>query len=105
LTLFDAEHLYLGIKCCDRTPSAIVSTQLARDADMDVDDRVLIVLDPLLDHRNGFLFMVNPAGARADGQISKNSEDLSFEWDGIWDARARLAAAEWEAGIGLRCRT
>ena len=102
---FDAENLYLGIKCRDRTPSGIVSTQLARDADLEVDDRILIVLDPFLDHRNGFFFMVNPAGARADGQISNNSEELSFEWDGIWDARARITDEGWEAEIAIPFRT
>jgi hypothetical protein len=35
-----------------------------------VDDRILVVIDPFFDHRNGFFFVVNPAGARADGQIS-----------------------------------
>src|SRR5262249_31639985 len=79
--LFDADDLYLGITCYDRTPSAIVATQLARDADLEVDDRVTVVIDPFFDHRNGFFFVVNPAGARADGQISNNAEELSFEWD------------------------
>ncbi len=58
--LFDSANLCFGITCHDRTPSAIVSTQLARDV-----------------------------GARADGQISNNSESLSFGRDGIGDARAR----------------
>ena len=71
--LFDTDNLYFGITCRDRTPSAIVSTQLARDADLEVDDRIVIVLDPFFDHRNGFFFVVNPAGARAYGQISNNS--------------------------------
>src|SRR5213593_87095 len=87
--LFDADNLYVGVTCRDRTPSAIVSTQLGRDADLEVDDRITIVLDPFFDHKNGFFFVVNPAGARSDGQISNNSERLSFDWDGIWDARTR----------------
>ncbi len=97
--LFDADNLYLGIRCYDRTPSAIVSTQLARDADLEVDDRVTVVIDPFLDHRNGFFFVVNPAGARADGQISNNSDELSYEWDGIWDARSRITDDGWVAEI------
>jgi len=97
--LFDADNLYLGITCYDRTPSAIVATQLARDADLEVDDRVTVVIDPFFDHRNGFFFVVNPAGARADGQISNNAEELSYEWDGIWDARARITGEGWVAEI------
>jgi hypothetical protein len=97
--LFDADNLYLGIRCYDRTPSGIVSTQLARDADLEVDDHVTVVVDPFFDHRNGFFFRVNPAGARADGQISNNAEELSYEWDGIWDARTRITDDGWVAEI------
>jgi len=97
--LFDADNLYFGITCHDRTPSAIVSTQLARDADLEVDDHITLVIDPFLDHRNGFFFVVNAAGARADGQISNNAEELNYEWDGIWDARTRITEEGWVAEI------
>jgi len=103
--LSDADNLYFGITCHDRTPSAIVATQLARDADLEVDDRVLVVIDPFFDHRNGFFFEVNPAGARADGQISNNAEDLTYEWDGIWDARARITDHGWVAEIVVPFKT
>ena len=58
--LFDASNLYVGVTCRDKTPSAIVSTQLGRDANLEVDDRVTVVLDPFFDHKNGFFFAVNP---------------------------------------------
>src|SRR2546425_2049375 len=99
--LFDADNLYIGVTCRDRTPSAIVSTQLGRDADLEVDDRITIVLDPFFDHKNGFFFVVNPAGARADGQISNNAQVLTFEWDAIWDARARITDRGWVAEIAI----
>ena len=44
--VFDRDNLYFGISCRDRTPSAIVATQLGRDAGLDVDDWIVIVLDP-----------------------------------------------------------
>jgi hypothetical protein len=99
--LFDADNLYVGVTCRDRTPSAIVSTQLRRDADLEVDDRITIVLDPFFDHKNGFFFVVNPAGARADGQISNNAQVLTYEWDAIWDARARITDSGWVAEIAI----
>ena len=97
--LFDQDNLYIGVVCHDRTPSAIVATQLGRDADLEVDDRITVVLDPFFDHKNGFFFAVNPAGARADGQISNNAQDLSYEWDAIWDARARITDEGWSAEL------
>ena len=99
--VFDAANLYFGVTCRDRTPSAIVSTQLGRDAELEVDDHVVIVIDPFLDQRNGFFFIVNPAGARTDGQISNNSRNLSTEWDGIWDARARITPDGWAVEIAI----
>ena len=99
--LFDKDNLYVGVTCHDKTPSAIVSTQLRRDADLEVDDRITVVLDPFFDHKNGFFFAVNPAGARADGQISNNAQDLSYEWDAIWDARTRVTTEGWVAEIAI----
>jgi hypothetical protein len=103
--LFDADSLYFGIVCRDQTPSAVVSTQLTRDADLNVDDRVTLVLDPFFDHRNGFFFQVNPAGARSDGQVSNNAQELTSEWDGIWNAAARRTADGWTAEIEIPFKT
>jgi hypothetical protein len=102
---FDRDNLYFGITCGDRTPSGIVATQLGRDADLDADDWVVIVLDPFFDQRNGFFFFVNPAGARTDGQISNNAREPSFDWDGIWDARARITQEGWVAEIVIPFKT
>jgi hypothetical protein len=54
--LFTETALYIGAVCHDRSPREIIATQLSRDADLDVDDRLTIVLDPFFDHRNGFFF-------------------------------------------------
>lgn len=103
--LFTADTLYFGITCYDRTPKAIVSTQLTRDADLESDDSVFIVLDPFFDQRNGFFFGVNPAGARTDGELANNPEHPSADWDGIWDARTAVTADGWVAEIAIPFKT
>ena len=103
--LFTDTALYIGAICHDRSPREIVATQLSRDADLDVDDRLTIVLDPFFDHRNGFFFQVNAAGARADGQVSNNAESLSRDWDGIWNAVARITNDGWIAEIEIPFKT
>ena len=103
--LFDDNALYVAVVCYDRSTDGIVSTQLTRDANLDVDDRLTIVLDPFFDHRNGFFFQVNPAGARSDGQVSNNSESLSRDWDGIWNAAARISDEGWVAEIEIPFKT
>ena len=64
-----------------------------------------IVLDPFFDHRNGFFFQVNPAGARADGQVSNNSRAPEPDWDGIWNAAARISDEGWIAEIEIPFKT
>jgi hypothetical protein len=103
--LFTESTLYFGIVCHDRTPAAIVSTKLTRDADLASDDSVLVAIDPFLDHRNGFFFQVNPAGARADGQIANNSQEANLDWDGIWEAATRTTAEGWIAEIAIPFKT
>jgi hypothetical protein len=103
--LFTDTALYIGAICRDRLPREIVATRLSRDADLDVDDRLTIVLDPFFDHRNGFFFQVNAAGARADGQVSNNAESLSRDWDGIWNAVARITDEGWIAEIEIPFKT
>jgi hypothetical protein len=103
--IYTPSTLYVGVLCRDRTPRAIVSTQLTRDADLESDDSLTVVIDPFFDHRNGFLFQVNPAGARADGQIANNAEHMTLDWDGIWDAAARITADGWVAEIAIPFKT
>jgi len=103
--LFDESTLYFGVLCRDQTPSEIVATQLTRDAELDVDDHLVVLLDPFFDRRNGFFFVVNPAGSRADGQISNNAEHPSFDWDGIWNAAARITPEGWQAEIAIPFKT
>src|SRR3954470_4815407 len=103
--LFDEDALYIGIQCHESHPRRLVSTQLTRDANLDVDDRVTIVHDPFFDHRNGFFFQVNPAGARSDGQISNNAQSLSRDWDGIWYAAATRTPDGWTAEIAIPFKT
>jgi hypothetical protein len=103
--LVDGDSLYFGIICYDRAPGSIISTQLTRDADLGVDDNISVVTDPFFDHRNGFFFNVNPAGARADGQISNSAEFTSLDWDGIWNAHARITSEGWVAEIAIPFKT
>ena len=103
--LVDRDALYFGIICFDRTPDSIISTQLTRDADLTVDDNVSVVIDPFFDHRNGFFFTINPNGARADGQISNSAEFSSLDWDGIWNAHARVTSEGWVAEIEIPFKT
>jgi hypothetical protein len=102
--LYDADFLYLSFRAFDDQPEAIVAKQLVRDADQDSDDRIAFVIDTFHDRRNGYLFVVNPVGARRDGLV-ENNHDFRVEWDGIWYAKARIDAQGWTAEIAIPTKT
>lgn len=103
--LFDRDTLFVGIRCFDREPNEIIATQMRRDAPLDSDDRVVILLDTFLDRRNGFLFAMNPAGSKVDALVSSNGEDVNAEWDGIWEGKATIDDAGWSVEMAIPFKT
>ena len=89
------EGLWVGFWAYDRDARGIRRAQLRRDADFTTDDSFTLMLSPTADKRTAFLFAVNPNGALQDAEVL-NFEQESREWDGIWDARARVTPAGWQ---------
>ncbi len=98
--LYDADNLYIGVKCFDSEPKKVIATQMARDADLSVDDRVEILLDTFRDQRNASYFATNPAGALVDGLVIENG-NLNKDWDAIWQVRAQRFAGGWRAEFAI----
>jgi hypothetical protein len=99
--LMDKDNLYVGVNCFDSEPEKVVGTQMARDADLEIDDSVAILLDTFHDRRNAFYFATNPAGALVDGLIVENSENINFDWNAIWIARTKRTAQGWSAEFAI----
>ena len=96
--------LVFGIFCEDPQPDKIVSYTNARDADLENEDHVGIVLDTSQDGRSGYVFVVNPRGARYDALIEEGSGENSA-WDGIWDAAATILPTGWSVEIRIPITT
>jgi hypothetical protein len=98
------DALYFGFRCWDPNPKAIATHTLARDGSMVGDDSLSIVLDSFGDKLTGYFFQINEAAARADGLIS-GPGNVSFEWDGIWNAKTARTADGWTAEIEIPAQT
>ncbi len=98
------DALYFGFECADPEPRRIAIHSMQRDAVLRGDDTVSIVLDTIGDKRTGYYFQINAAGARVDGLIS-DPEEVSRDWDGIWDARTARSEIGWSAEIQIPVRT
>jgi hypothetical protein len=99
--LVDKEHLYLGVACYDAEPQKVVGTQMARDAELEIDDSVALLLDTFHDRRNAFYFATNPAGALVDGLIVENQTSINFNWNAIWNVRVKRTAQGWNAEFAI----
>ncbi|MCU0647270.1 MAG: carbohydrate binding family 9 domain-containing protein [Gemmatimonadaceae bacterium] len=96
--------LYVGLRAFDREPGAIRRAQLRRDADLSTDDQFSVMIDALRDKRSGFIFSINPNAALVDSEIL-TFESENRDWDGIWDARARITADGWDAELFIPWQT
>jgi len=99
--LADSKHIVFGVSCHDAEPSGIVSFSKARDSDLDAEDHVVLVLDTFQDGRSGYVFAVNPSGARFDGLVIQQGEDVNSNWDAVWEARTSRDDGGWSAEIRI----
>ena len=96
--------LVIGIQCED-DPARIVSFSVSRDAAMQAEDHVRIVLGPFLDGQSGYVFAVNPRGARYDSLITSGGDSENIEWDGIWEAATSTSSNGWSVEVRVPIRT
>ncbi len=100
-----AEAIYFGIVCYESVPEKIISFTMQRDAELRGEDHVKIVLDTFLNGRTGYVFAVNPYGARMDGLIAREGEGEDRDWDGIWEAAVQRTSDGWSAEIYIPVKT
>ena len=98
--LRDADNLYIGVYAHDSEPASVIGTQMARDAGLNSDDRIEILLDTFRDQRSAFYFATNPAGALVDGLAFSNGQ-LNTDWDAIWQVRTSRTSDGWVAEFAI----
>ncbi|RME20422.1 MAG: hypothetical protein D6800_13185, partial [Candidatus Zixiibacteriota bacterium] len=95
--LYNQDNLYIGVRCWDSDPEGIVAQKMKRDFDFQTEDDIEIVIDTYHDARNGYLFVTNPLGARADILTQDNGRRFNMSWDGVWDVETRRTDKGWAA--------
>ncbi|MBA2585493.1 MAG: hypothetical protein H0U99_03310, partial [Chthoniobacterales bacterium] len=97
---YTRDVLFIAIRCFDREPEKILVKTMQRDNPFDSDDYVKIAFDTFARQRDGYVFMVNAAGARSDSIFGRFSEE-NRNFDAIWSARARVDSEGWTAEIAI----
>ncbi len=96
---YDDKNLYISAKLSDSNPSEIDASLARRDSWID-SDWFFIYLDPYHDKKTGYYFAVNPGGSIMDGILFNDSWDDS-SWDGIWEAKTKIADKGWNVEIKI----
>ena len=98
--LADRDNIVIGVVCEDPEPGEIVSYSKVRDSEFRGEDSIRVVLDTFLDGRSGYIFAVNPEGARFDALVS-SAERENSNWDAIWEAKTARDSMGWSAEIKI----
>ena len=103
LALPDA--LVIGIRADDPEPERITAFTRQRDALLTSEDHIRLVLDTYLDGRSGYVFIVNPRGARYEALITNQGEGENSNWDAVWEAEAPRTPTGWSLEIRLPAKS
>jgi hypothetical protein len=101
---FDGSNLYIGAYLYDSQADALVVTDIKKDFTETEQDAFSVILDTFRDHRNGYVFMTNPEGARADQQVANEGREINASWDAVWDVRSRRVADGWVTEMAIPFR-
>ena len=99
--LFDDDHLYFALRCFDSEANRLVANQMRRDAELDENDNIQIILDPYNDRRGGFYFSTNPLGARQDLLLTDEGRTRNQAWDSVWQSRTHIDSLGWSAEVAI----
>ncbi len=103
--LANADEIIFGVRADDPEPSRLVSFARDRDAVLSNEDHIKIVLDTYRDGRSGYVFAVNPNGARYDALVSGQGETENANWDAVWQAASVRTATGWSVEIRIPIRS
>ncbi len=111
----DEQYLYISAVCYG--PEKYVIKTLKRDKEFWEGDGFGIVIDPVNEQTNGFVFHINPAGVQAEylvtGQTGRRKEPepgqglkgFNLAWDNKWLSEVTTHPDRWIAEIAIPFKT
>lgn len=104
---YDDNNIYIAATCKDDSPEYIIQT-LKRDNVIWSSDGFAVILDPVNQQSNGFVFFTNALGAQTEGLVAVNDDDegMSRDWDNKWFVETTSDAdGQWYAEIAIPYKT
>ena len=103
--LFDADTLYVTVRCWSEYPDRIIANEMQRDGQgIFGNETISILLDTFYDRRNGFEFKTNALGGLFDGTIV-GERNSNRDWNGVWDVRTAHFEQGWTIEMAIPFKT
>ena len=99
--VYTQETMYIGVWCYESDVKGIIAKNMKRDFDYWNDDNFEIIFDTYLDKKNGYVFVINPNGARSDVMTTDEGHGFNIDWNGVWDAAVVINEKGWFAEIEI----
>ena len=101
---YDDDNLYVAARLNDNDQECIVQT-LKRDSEHEYwrSDAFAVILDPVNNQTNGYIFGVNAGGAKIDGLLSAESgrTHTDLNWDNKWISKVRKMEDGWTVEMAI----
>jgi hypothetical protein len=88
----------------DGDAEGLVVNDIKKDFNETTQDVFSVILDTFRDRRNGYVFMTNPEGARADRQIANEGREVNASWDAVWRVETRRTPEGWSVEMEIPFR-
>ena len=101
--LYTDTDLYFGVSVLYRDLDMIRASELRYDQPRfhRGDDTISILLDTFHDHRNGYEFIFNALGTRADWAMTGEGRHWNRFWDPVWQVATEITAEGWTAEVRI----
>ncbi len=113
---FDSQFLYIAATCLGNGDEYIIQS-LKRDNEINTGDAFGVVIDPVNERTNGFVFGVNPMGVQTELLVSgktgrrevlmpgRRPQGVNIAWDNKWFSEVKRSADRWDVEIAIPFKT
>jgi hypothetical protein len=99
--VYDDAALYVGARLYGRAPGDVVHSVTRRDQFSNA-EHFIVILDPYLDRRTGYSFIVSAAGVRSDYYHPADAEgSRDYGFNPVWSASVSRDSTGWFAELRI----
>ena len=100
---YDDKNIYIGVIAYDTNYHVIQN--LRRDTRFFDNDAFTVIIDPVNQRTNGFMFQVSAYNVQSEDLIFSGSDNFNLSWDNKWFSKTKLYPSFWTVEIAIPFKT